>query len=103
MNPYIIKKPLITEKSITLAQTENKYTFVVDRLANKDQIRVAIEEMFKVKIIAINTIRSYRAKKTTGRKRLKTVMANTKKAIVKLKKGQTIDLFELSGSDQDNN
>lgn len=95
MNPYIIKKPVITEKSVTLAQTQNKYTFEVDRLANKDQIKEAIEAFYGVEVISVNTIHGHRVRKATGRKRMKTVVAPTKKAIVQLKEGQTLDIFEF--------
>lgn len=99
MNPYIIKRPVITEKSIQMAQLANRYTFEVDTLANKDQIKAAVEEMYKVNVIDVNTIRGHRVSRTTGRKRMRTVVAPTKKAIVQLKKGQTIELFEFGGSE----
>jgi large subunit ribosomal protein L23 len=100
MNLHIIKKPIITEKSIVLAKSENKYTFKVDRLANKDQVKQAIEEMFGVNVLAVNTIRSHRVRRATGRKRMRTVIAATKKAIVELKKGQTIDFFEFGSTEE---
>lgn len=51
----IIKYPLPTEKSIRLMEAENKLIFVVDKNANKNEIKEAIEDMFKVKVIKINT------------------------------------------------
>jgi large subunit ribosomal protein L23 len=95
MNPYILKRPVITEKSVALAQAENKYTFEVDRLANKDQIKEAIEVLYKVDVQNINTIRGHRVRKATGRKRMKVTVAPTKKAVVTLKKGQKIDIYEF--------
>lgn len=55
MNP-IIKYPLSTEKSIRLMESENKLTFIVDKKAKKQEVKKAIEDMFKVKIIKINTL-----------------------------------------------
>ncbi|MBS1266246.1 MAG: 50S ribosomal protein L23 [Candidatus Woesearchaeota archaeon] len=51
----IIKYPISTEKSIRLMEAENKIVFVVDRKANKPEIKKAVEDMFKVKIIKVNT------------------------------------------------
>jgi large subunit ribosomal protein L23 len=95
MNPYILKQPVITEKSVGLAQAENKYTFEVDRLANKDQIRQAIEELYSVNVVNISTIRGHRVSKATGRKRMKVTVAPNKKAVVTLRKGQKIDVYEF--------
>lgn len=95
MNPYIIKKPVVTEKSIDLARSGNVYTFEVDRTATKDQIKDSVEKLYGVDVMSINTVTSHRTHKATGRKRLKTVIAPTKKALVTLKKGQTIDLFDF--------
>lgn len=57
MEPYqIIKYPLSTEKSIRLMEKENKLIFVVDLKANKQDIKKAIEELFKVKVTKVNTL-----------------------------------------------
>jgi large subunit ribosomal protein L23 len=95
MNAYIIKKPVITEKSLMLASTQNTYTFEVERGAHKGEIKVAIEKMFNVKVESVNTVFGHRSSKKTGRKRLSSSVAKTKKAIVKLKKGDTIALFDI--------
>lgn len=100
MSSFIIKRPVITEKSVALAQIENKYTFEVDRLANKDQVKTAIESLYGVDVTAVNTVRGHRILKATGRKRMKTLVAPNKKAIVELKKGQTIDLFEFGSAEE---
>ncbi len=56
MDPYtIIKHPLSTEKSLRLMESENKLIFVVALKATKAQIKKAIEEMFKVKVVSVNT------------------------------------------------
>ena len=96
MNPYIIKKPVITEKSLLLAQSQNKYVFEVDKLANKDQIRVAIEEFFGVEVKDVNTIRRNKTTKKTGKKRTTVVVPQVKKAIVQLKAGHKIEMFDFN-------
>ncbi|MFP4112681.1 MAG: 50S ribosomal protein L23 [Candidatus Woesearchaeota archaeon] len=55
LNTELIKHPLSTEKSIRLMEAENKLIFVVDRRATKPEIKAAIEELFKVKIISVST------------------------------------------------
>ena len=57
MDPYkVIKYPLSTEKSIRLMEAENKLIFVVDKKANKQDIKKAIEKVYKVKVAKINTL-----------------------------------------------
>ena len=86
----IIKAPVITEKSTRLSQEENKYVFKVDSKATKDQIKEAIETIFKVKVVDVTTINAKTKKKRVGRY---TGMTNRyKKAIVKLADGQSIEL-----------
>ena len=91
MNNYrdIIKAPIITEKSSTLAQN-NTYVFSVDIHANKTQIKEAIEKIFSVKVENVNTINVKPKKKRVGRYAGKT--QRVKKAIVKLKEGSSIEL-----------
>jgi len=63
-DPYkIIKYPLSTEKSIRQIEFDNKLTFVVDRKATKPQIKKAVEELFKVKVIKVNTQNSFKGEK----------------------------------------
>jgi len=52
----IIKNPLSTEKGIRLMESENKLLFVVDRKANKKEIKEAVEKMFKAKVVKVNTL-----------------------------------------------
>ena len=91
MNNYrdIIKAPIITEKSYTLAQN-NTYVFSVDVKANKTQIKEAIEKVFNVSVENVNTVNVKPKKKRVGRYAGKT--NRVKKAIVKLKKGSSIEL-----------
>lgn len=63
-NDYkIIKKPLITENTFNLIENENKLVFYVDRKANKNQIKKAIERIHKVKVIKVNTLITPRGEK----------------------------------------
>jgi len=97
MNPYTIKSPVITEKSLSLANTQNVYTFAVATTANKDQVKVAVEKLFGVTVLEVNTIMSAKAKKRTGKKRMAVTVPKTKKALVKLKEGDSIELFDIGG------
>ena len=84
-----IKSPNVTEKSTSLSQF-NKIVFKVDKGAKKDAIKRSIEKIFKVNVVKINTI-NLRAKSKLVRNR-KSYKPGYKKAIVTLKKGQSIDL-----------
>ena len=86
----ILKKPLITEKSMDMVG-EKKYTFIVDLDANKVEIKKAVEELFKVKVEKVHTLR-YKGKMTRVRGRLGRTQ-DYKKAIVTLKEGK-IEIFE---------
>lgn len=85
----IVKAPVITEKS-QIAQANGQYTFKVDPRANKTEIKLAIEKIFNVKVTKISTINEKPKKKRVGRY---TGLTNrSKKAIVTLAEGQTIEL-----------
>ena len=86
----IIKAPVITEKSANLAQNEGKYAFKVSPKANKTEIKNAIEKIFGVKVVDIKTITEKTKKKRVGR--YSGLTNRSKKAIVKLAEGQTIDI-----------
>lgn len=88
---YIIKKPLLTEKSTFGMNEASQYTFLVDRRATKTQIKDAVEELYGVKVIGINT--QNRKGKVRRMKYGWVKEAPNKKATVRLKEGQTIDLF----------
>jgi len=96
MNPYTIIKPVITEKSLRLANGENTYVFQVQMTANKNQVKEAVQKIFDVEVERIRTIVSYRKLKKTGKKRVTVRLGKTKKALVTLKSGQSIDLFDTS-------
>lgn len=86
----IIKAPIITEKSASLAKEKNTITFSVDTKANKTEIKNAVEKVFDVKVDSVNTINVKPKKKRVGRYTGKT--NKVKKAIVKLKEGSKIEL-----------
>ena len=91
----IIKRPVITEKMTAISEKLNKFAFIVDKNANKYQIKDAVEQLYDVKVEAVNTM-NYQGKTksrytksgvVTGRR------AAFKKAVVTLKEGDTIDFF----------
>ena len=84
-----IRHPIITEKATILSE-QNKTVFKVHEKANKQTIKKNIEKLFKVNVIKINIInQKSKTKMKQGRKSIKT---GYKKAIITLKKGQSIDL-----------
>lgn len=87
----IILKPIVTEKSMNLL-ADNKYTFLVDKKANKSEIKSAIESIFKVKVENVNTMNIKGKPKRMGRFEGK--RPDRKKAIVTLKAGQKIRIFD---------
>ena len=84
-----IISPNITEKSTALSEF-NKVVFKVDKNANKKSIKKSIEKIFKVNVVKINTINMRRKVKLVKNK--KSFKPGYKKAIITLKKGQSIDL-----------
>jgi large subunit ribosomal protein L23 len=95
MNPFILKKPLITEKTYRLVQERNSYTFEVDPKATKGQIREVVEETFNVKVLSIQTTTVAGKNRRTGTRRTQVRYPDRKKAIVTLPKDQKISLFEV--------
>jgi len=87
----IIKRPLVTEKSTDLME-QNKYCFVVDPRANKNQIKEAVEKMFNVKVKDVNTANVLGKVKRMGRYEGR--RPNWKRAIVTLEPGNRIEFFE---------
>lgn len=95
MNPqHILKRPLVTEKMAS-GQEAGRYAFEVDRQANKIEIRRAVEQLYGVTVVAVNTLRyagKIKSRNTkngfvTGRR------PSGKKAVVTLKEGDTIDFY----------
>lgn len=91
----IIQKPILTEKASLITEKLNRYAFKVDHRANKIQIKSAVEEMFGVTVVAVNTAvvagktktRYTKAGFVSGRS------PKYKKAIVTIKDGETIDFY----------
>ncbi len=92
-DPYhIIIRPIITEKSMGIKETANVVVFEVHPKANKSEIKKAVEQLFDVKVLSVNTInvkgKTKRFRFVRGKKK------DWKKAMVKLRPGDIIDLFE---------
>ena len=93
----ILVRPLITEKMTNIsAEQAGKYGFLVNPKANKIEIAKAIEKKFNVHVTNINTIKHHGKTKTQFRKsgRFTGKTAKFKKAVITLKEGETIELFE---------
>lgn len=88
----IIVKPLLTEKSSQLTDTANTYCFEVARAANKNQIKSAVEKLFDVKVLNVNTLVNSSQTKRFGRFTSKS--KGGKKAYVQIEQGQKIELFK---------
>lgn len=88
----VILEPVITEKSMTKSQEENKFTFKVKKGASKTEIRKAIERIYKVHVVGISTVNVH-AKASSRGSRYKGHISGYKKAVVTLKLGETINLF----------
>lgn len=87
----VLRRPLITEKN-ALAQALGKYTFEVSDRANKRQVKQAVETSFKVDVTAVNIMTVPGKQRRIGRQQVLT--PSWKKAIVTLKPGDKIELFE---------
>ncbi len=90
----IIKRPIVTEKSNTLAAEQNQFTFEVDLDANKIQIKDAVERIFDVDVVNVTTVILPLKRGRRGRKYYQR-SPEYKKAVVTLPKGQTIPLFNV--------
>jgi len=91
-NAYrVIRKPLVTEKGTTLSETANSYVFEVAPDANKVEIRKAVEELFNVNVIKVSTMLRKGKVKGLGWRTWK--RPDCKRAVVKLREGQTIEFI----------
>ncbi|MFA6583361.1 MAG: 50S ribosomal protein L23 [Elusimicrobiaceae bacterium] len=88
----VLVRPLLTEKSLTLKEKQNKYSFEVAKNANKIEIRRAVETLFKVTVTGVTTVsvkgKYHRVGRYEGKR------PDWKKAIVTLKTGQKIDVTD---------
>ena len=89
----VILRPIITEKSMTLAKN-GLYTFEIDKNATKPQVAKKVSEKFNVKVMEVKMINSKGKVKSQRRVRKSYTKAGFKKAIIRVSKGQTIALFE---------
>ena len=87
----IVRKIQVTEKSARLAETENKYFFIVDPSANKVEIKRAVEELYKVSVVKVNTV-NYSGKLKRERTMTYGRTAGWKRAVVTLAEGSKIEL-----------
>lgn len=87
----LIIEPVVSEKSYDKIEDDNTYTFLVDRRTTKTEIKEAIEAIFNVKVVRVNTINRKGKRKRTGY----TVgtRAASKRALVTLAEGEEIDIF----------
>jgi large subunit ribosomal protein L23 len=92
---HVIKRPLLlTEKGNSMRESQNKYQFEVSRDANKHEIKDAVETLFNVSVVGVQTLIVRGRLRRMGRGHAKT--QNWKKAIVEVKAGETIELGEGS-------
>lgn len=95
----ILKRPIITEKSFQGA-AKGFYTFEVKRGSTKHQVKRAVEGHFNVQVVSVKTLNYKGKKRRFGRRRLEVQMPAYKKALVKLKEGQKIDIFEAQETER---
>ena len=91
----ILIKPVITEKAEVLAEEKNKYTFVVHKSANKIQIKKAIETMYNVNVVSVNTARMPAKVKVRGTRSGYQIgaISSYKKATISVEEGEMIDIY----------
>lgn len=87
-----IVRPVITEKSYALTALD-KYVFAVAPSASKYQIKKAVEDLFKVNVLSINTVKHAARSQKSRRTGKQITLPTEKKAVVKIKAGQKIDIF----------
>jgi large subunit ribosomal protein L23 len=88
----IVKRPLLTEKAVGMRENENKYCFEVSRDANRIEIKAAVEELFKVKVLSVRVMNCPGKKRRMGR--FEGRRPDWRKAVCKLKEGDKIEVFE---------
>ena len=88
----IIIRPIVTEKSLKNQEEDNKVTFEVKKGANKTQVKLAVEEIFNVKVEKVNIVNTPDKTKRLGR--YVGTVGGIRKAIVKLADGYSINLYE---------
>jgi len=95
MNPeQVIRRPIVLTEKSNLLRAQNQVIFEVARGANKIQIRNAVEKLFNVNVVSVNTLVVRGKERRMGRGHAR--MQNWKKAMVTLKEGEAIDFFDSS-------
>ncbi len=91
----ILIKPIVTEKFTGMSEKSNRYGFLVDRKANKLQIKKAVEDMYSVTVKSVNTMiaRGKMKSRFTRGGAIKGKTAATKRAVITLAAGETIDFY----------
>ncbi|MBG0762852.1 50S ribosomal protein L23 [Acholeplasma laidlawii] len=89
----LLRAPIITEQSMKLVEESNRYTFKVPKTANKVEIKKAVEAVFEVKVLKVNTITVLPKRKKVGK--YEGLKPGYKKAIVQLVEGQKIAAFAV--------
>ncbi len=87
----VLKKPLVTEKSTFRMNELGQYTFAVDRRASKGEIKAAVEKVYGVNVVSVNTMTDKGRYRRLRYGEVK--LPDVKKAVVRLKEGQKIELF----------
>lgn len=95
MAKQILVKPIITEKADTLSEKKGQYSFMVNKDANKIEIKKAVRDMYNVEVASVNTmIMPGKAKnRNTRRGAIRGRVSSFKKAVVTLAEGETINFF----------
>lgn len=97
MNSHkVIKRPIVSEKSFALAQGDNQYCFKVAKSANKIEVAKAIEDIFDVEVTNVRTLINRPRKVRFGKNRKEGRKGAWKKAVVTLKEGDKIELFDAA-------
>lgn len=91
----IIVSPFITERSMALAQN-GRYTFLVGRFATKEEVKTVVEKLFNVHVQSVATVVIKGRTKRVGKRREEVQLQPMKKAVVEVKKGEKIALFEAT-------
>jgi large subunit ribosomal protein L23 len=87
----VLRRPLVTEKNTSL-QVQGKYAFEVSKSANKTQVKEAVEKAFKVNVLSVNILNVRGSERRVGRRVV--TGSSWKKAVVTLKPGDKIQIFE---------
>lgn len=95
MSKRVLIKPIISEKAETLSSSLTQYSFIVNKKANKIEIKKAVEAMYSVNVSSVNTLNMPGKSKTRNTRSgvLSGSMSSYKKAVVKLAAGEEIDFF----------